>query len=292
MPGPYRTKSGETIRSTAGILTLLGLARTYRAGGPGPKATLLALVERMGQTDGEWSCWPSLAVIAHDSEQGQSTVRRHIADFERDGLVERRHQGRDGGGRGPNLLVLNVDVLEANRSDRAVDLTGANRSTKGGKPLDLTGANRSSEDSSLLIERFTSNGVERSSSPPATGSALVVPEPFDDFWNIYPRRTGKRTAEVAWANARKRAPAEAIIEGAMRLRDDPNREDAYTPHPTTWLNRDGWEDDPLPARSSSRQSRLEESSAAILATEGMYPDRAQPRGESLNGLAPANSLHR
>lgn len=38
-----------------------------------------------------------------------------------------------------------------------------------------------------------------------------------------------------------------------RYRDDPNRDDGYTAHPTTWLNRDGWDDDPLPARTNGKR---------------------------------------
>jgi hypothetical protein len=36
--------------------------------------------------------------------------------------------------------------------------------------------------------------------------------------------------------------------GLKRYRDDPNREDAFTKNPSTWLNADAWENGPLPAR--------------------------------------------
>jgi hypothetical protein len=52
-----------------------------------------------------------------------------------------------------------------------------------------------------------------------------------------------------------------ILGGAVRLRDDPNREQQFTPHPTTWLNRDGWEDEPLPPRS--RNGRPDRSRLAL-----------------------------
>ena len=58
---------------------------------------------------------------------------------------------------------------------------------------------------------------------------------------------GKRDAAKAHANALKRADHAEILAGAARFRDDPNRTDEYTPHPTTWLNRDSWGDDPLPS---------------------------------------------
>jgi hypothetical protein len=66
---------------------------------------------------------------------------------------------------------------------------------------------------------------------------------FDTFWDAYPRRVGKRQAQAAYVNARKRASAEDILTGLHRL--IPSWSDVrFTPHPTTWLNRDGWTDEP------------------------------------------------
>lgn len=71
---------------------------------------------------------------------------------------------------------------------------------------------------------------------------------FETFWSTYPRREAKRQAWNAWGKALNRATVEAITEGALRYAQDPNRDDKYTKHPATWLNADGWEDDPLPSR--------------------------------------------
>lgn len=84
------------------------------------------------------------------------------------------------------------------------------------------------------------------------GSGVVAvreKESFDVFWSAYPRKVGKPKAEKAFRSALRRAPVTAIIAGAERYRDDPNRSDEFTAHPTTWLNRDGWDDPPLPQRN-------------------------------------------
>lgn len=78
---------------------------------------------------------------------------------------------------------------------------------------------------------------------------------FDAFWTAYPRKIGKKKAREAWDRIRRTTPPETITTGALRLRDDPNRVDAYTPHPTTWLNRGGWDDDPLPPRADNNGHR-------------------------------------
>lgn len=81
------------------------------------------------------------------------------------------------------------------------------------------------------------------------GSSSKSKEAFASFWTIYPRKVGKPKALAAFLKALERAPADVILAGAQRFHDDPNREPQFTPHPTTWLNRDGWGDDPLPARA-------------------------------------------
>lgn len=63
---------------------------------------------------------------------------------------------------------------------------------------------------------------------------------FEEFWEIYPRKVGKPAAMKAFA----RAPADAAISTAASFAlacrgKDPQ----YIPHPATWLNRRGWEDD-------------------------------------------------
>jgi hypothetical protein len=77
---------------------------------------------------------------------------------------------------------------------------------------------------------------------------------FEAFWQEYPRKVGKKQALKAWQAALKDAAAEAIIAGAVRLAADPNRVPQFTPHPATWLNRGGWDDEPLPARGDTRKT--------------------------------------
>jgi hypothetical protein len=100
--------------------------------------------------------------------------------------------------------------------------------------------------------------TETSHSSCSPAASEHPPEGFDAFWSAYPRKVGKRKAEKAYAMALQRLSSIegetylALVEGASRLAADPNREDQFTPHPTSWLNRDGWLDAPLPEREKSR----------------------------------------
>lgn len=89
-----------------------------------------------------------------------------------------------------------------------------------------------------------------SNAPRRTPSPVSKPDTeFEAFWSIYPRREAKKNAIKAWAKARKEKPAAAIILGAKRYAEDPNREQAFTKLPATWLNSGGWDDEPLPPRN-------------------------------------------
>ena len=97
-------------------------------------------------------------------------------------------------------------------------------------------------------------GEEHTCSP-ATPSSERTPDRFEEFWDHYPRKVGKKAARAKYAAACKRANAETIISGALRLANDPNLpEERFIPHPTTWLERDGWEDGPLPERVTNRSA--------------------------------------
>ena len=96
-----------------------------------------------------------------------------------------------------------------------------------------------------------------------TGEQTLVPAPrgrateaepdgFADFYDAYPRKEKRRTAAKAYAAALRRTDPTTILAGAQRFAADPNLpERQYIPHPSTWLNGDGWDDDPLPDRRPS-----------------------------------------
>jgi biotin operon repressor len=78
---------------------------------------------------------------------------------------------------------------------------------------------------------------------------------FEIFWNVYPRKVAKKAAEAAFAKAIKHTPFALILSGAGRYSKDPNRVEAYTAHPATWLNAHRWLDDPLPVREKTAEEK-------------------------------------
>lgn len=107
----------------------------------------------------------------------------------------------------------------------------------------------------LLAKPADAGQAEAGPSSPAlpTKSAAEYPEAFTAFWNAYPRREHKGAAFKAW----KKIPAaarDAVMAGLERKklcqqwRKDNGQ---FVPHPASWLNARGWEDEDAQPKSSS-----------------------------------------
>jgi hypothetical protein len=121
----------------------------------------------------------------------------------------------------------------------------------GWRNSDATGANQVAQP--LTQPRIAHVSKDLSSSPKTNPYNQGYTRNFGEFWEVYPRHRDKRKAFRAWRNAVARLGATAdaraaIIAGAIRYRDDPNRLDEFTKYAEGWLNGDGWEDEPLPSR--------------------------------------------
>jgi hypothetical protein len=99
----------------------------------------------------------------------------------------------------------------------------------------------------------------------------ALEEDFDQFWAVYPKRVGKGAAWKAW---QKQKPTRLDVLSAIQwqLKQPAWTKDAgqYIPHPSTWLNRRGWEDEPfhLPSaqeRPDGPRETTSEYNARILA---------------------------
>ncbi len=115
--------------------------------------------------------------------------------------------------------------------------------------------------------------TERPLPPTVVAPSAVAEATFDAWWDAYPRKVGKRTARTAWDRACQRIAPDVILTATELFRDDPNREAVFTPHPATWLNRDGWFDDACQPRNP-RPNKAEERDRRHLALiEHFSPDK-------------------
>lgn len=148
------------------------------------------------------------------------------------------------------------------------------------------------------LEREREREREFSTTRSSAGSksrAFVYPDGFELWWKAYPRKDDKRKALASWQTATRSVDNADLIAAATRYRDDPNRSEAYTKLPTTWLNGHCWENGPLPPRGGpsgrpeagdTHRAMARSYSAAQayreLEDSGYYDDQT-PRITSLHG---------
>ena len=92
------------------------------------------------------------------------------------------------------------------------------------------------------------------SPPKGSGDAEAeeppAPEPFDQFWAIYPKKVGKGAARKAWQKLKPgKALVQKILEAIPKAQQSKEwlREGGqYIPNPATWLNQGRWDDELTP----------------------------------------------
>lgn len=186
---------------------------------------------------------PSQATIAAEARCSERQVRNALNELETLGVVERVRR-KNSRGRATNGYELRPHGRLREDEEYASEVAAPDAGT-----------------SEVAAHGAGGSGTQRQSIPYIEEEPLkknpyspqAIQDAFDALWNVYPRRAGKKTARAAFERAVKAGTSpETILDGARRLRDDPNLpETQYVPHPSTWINREGWEDDPLPARRGS-----------------------------------------
>lgn len=94
--------------------------------------------------------------------------------------------------------------------------------------------------------------------PPTRQVAKATKSDFEQFYAAWPRKVGRPKAETAYNKAIKAgATADQILTGARRWAQHYAARGTcdWCPHPTTWLNRDGWNDNPPADAAPTRPDR-------------------------------------
>jgi hypothetical protein len=86
----------------------------------------------------------------------------------------------------------------------------------------------------------------RQPSPEPTAPEPKMGETFAAFWAEYPRKVGKEQARKSYERHARQVGHAVIMAGLEAANDEWRRKRTrreYIPHPATWLNRAGWEDE-------------------------------------------------
>lgn len=80
---------------------------------------------------------------------------------------------------------------------------------------------------------------------------------FDEFWQQYPKKVGKKAAQTAWKRLKPDADLHDRIMHAValaRTSEQWNREGGrFIPNPATWINQGRWDDEPAPVTAQPQQ---------------------------------------
>ena len=141
-----------------------------------------------------------------------------------------------------------------------------------------------------------SSDDERGSSNQANEPEPVnsYPQAFEDWWNLYPRKQGKRKALAEWRRAIKRISRDELNSKTRRFADFHDRERTdkqFIPLPTTWLNRDGWDDELIPRAQGAGAQEPKSKSQRFLElgdrmAREMEAQEAQEAAKARNQLEP------
>lgn len=81
---------------------------------------------------------------------------------------------------------------------------------------------------------------------------------FDEFWAIYPKKTGKQAAFKSWQRVKPTAEFHsriiAAVTAATKTEQWQRENGRYIPNPTTWLNQGRWDDEIAETITDAQQS--------------------------------------
>lgn len=72
----------------------------------------------------------------------------------------------------------------------------------------------------------------------------VYKKEFEEFYNLYPRKTGKRAAAAKHETITKEVSHDKLIKSVTAYAESvKSKEKKYIPHPASWLNAGRWDDE-------------------------------------------------
>lgn len=205
-------------------------------------AAALVLLDRMDQRG---IVQVSHAVIAENTGQ-----KRRNARYATDGLVEKRyfHQIGEGGPGCPNRY-RRPDRIRLDSDARAEQVGHQNAPYETGMgqqsaPHGATGCPTMGQQSAHIP--FTHDSPDKSPSPTPSVVAGTDVDFEEELWPIWPRKEGKKDALAAYAQARKIADHQVIMDGARRyVPIAEQREPQYRKLLAGWLRGKRWTDEPV-----------------------------------------------
>lgn len=180
---------------------------------------------------------PGHAAIAAATGFSVATVKRALLDLRQAGAVKWTERHDKNGSATSNLYTFPASPLVLVRPTPPVppDPTPSSGETYELKPLNEEPLNEEDYKLTLALPGIGDESVEGVSEPDPS---------FEAFYELYPRKVGRRYAETCWKKLQRceKITAVEVIEAHAALWEAEDRPPTKIPHPSTWLNQGRWTD--------------------------------------------------
>lgn len=208
-------------------------------------------------------CWPSQRHLADATGYSERTIRDALGKLEDSGYVDRRgRRGEEQVYRSDEIyLLMPEDMIDANPKSKpsgksfrrgaknheepAADSAGATGSSCRSDRQDVPVSQRQ-ELPPILSDSTLSSKPIRDTAKRAGREREVWPrDAFDQFWAIFPDKTGKAYARKCLQKIEDRGDVkfDAVIDGVHRYIKNKPKDRAWC-HPSTFINQERWDDEP------------------------------------------------
>lgn len=140
-------------------------ALEVRVGDPTLKALLMAIAHRADRAT--WSCWPSLACLAYDTEVSKRTIQRKLEELQERGFIRIENRRRTDGTQENSLITITGGQIVTLRPP--VDKNATTGGQKPGVPVD-TGVHRKEQEEQEEQEETAREGIDLLGAPVAAKS--------------------------------------------------------------------------------------------------------------------------
>jgi hypothetical protein len=259
---------------TNGFDLIRAAQRVSVGGSPGAavrRNILVALAIAFNQQEGV--ARPSQQYLCEVTEYSARATRNAIKELEGLGLISRSRSYGGYAQRRADAYQLHLEVPVDNSplpAQGAASLPAGGAASLPAQDDSITGTSGHFYRHQVPV-RTAKNSHKNSQVKNLTAISATESYPqattFERFWEVWPRKDGRKAALTAWGAAIKRASPELIVERASAYAEHPHRPPKqFVPYGATWLRGDRW-NDPLPEAPEAERRRPSptERARAILA---------------------------